>query len=108
MPPPPNVLVEAVHSIACGKKYLSAEIACKLALHDFASEQSDGLSAREMEILRQPAQGLSIKEIAESMGLNPKTIANHRTAIKQKLGAETAIQLLRKANELGFETLLPT
>ena len=47
----------------------------------------------------------SVKEIAESKGLNPKTIANHQTAIKQKLGAETAIQMLRKANELGFETL---
>jgi two-component system, NarL family, invasion response regulator UvrY len=101
----PNVLIEAVHSIALGQKYLSAEIACKLALHDFASDLSDGLSARETEILRRLARGLSIKEIAESMGLNPKTIANHQTAIKQKLGVETAIQLLRKASELGFETL---
>jgi two-component system, NarL family, invasion response regulator UvrY len=100
----PDVLVEAVHSIARGKKYLSAEIASKLALNDFAADQS-GLSARELEILGQLAQGLSVEEIGKLMGLNPKTIANHQTAIKQKLGADTAIQLLRKANELGLVRL---
>jgi two-component system, NarL family, invasion response regulator UvrY len=99
----PNVLVEAIHSVASGKKYLSPEIAQKLALRDFALDQSDGLSAREFEVLRLLANGHSIKEIAESLGLNPKTVANHQSAIKQKLGADTAIQLLRKANQLGLE-----
>jgi hypothetical protein len=41
--------------------------------------------------------------IAESMDLNPKTIADHQSAIKQKLGAETAIQLLKIAAQLGLE-----
>ena len=55
----PTVLVEAVHSVAGGRKYLSAEIAHKLALRDFAVDESaaDGLSAREFEVLRQLAQG---------------------------------------------------
>jgi two-component system invasion response regulator UvrY len=99
----PNVLVDAVHSVARGKKYLSAEIAQKLALHDFATDQADALSAREFEVLRMLASGRSVKEIAESLGLHPKTVANHQSAIKQKLGADTAIQLLRKAHQLGLE-----
>jgi two-component system, NarL family, invasion response regulator UvrY len=99
----PNVLVEAIHAVASGKKYLSPEIAQKLALRDFALDQADGLSAREFEVLRLLANGHSIREIAESLGLNPKTVANHQSAIKQKLGADTAIQLLRKANQLGLE-----
>jgi len=99
----PNVLVEAIHSVASGKKYLSAEIAQKLAMHDFNVDQADGLSAREFEVLRLLAKGHSVKEIAESMGLHPKTVANHQSAIKQKLGADTAIQLLRKAHQLGLE-----
>jgi two-component system, NarL family, invasion response regulator UvrY len=99
----PNVLVEAVHSVASGKKFLSADIARKLALRDFSDRaEADGLSAREFEVLRLLAQGSSVKEIAESMGLNPKTIANHQSAIKQKLGADTAIQLLKKAAQLGL------
>src|SRR5271170_2835340 len=41
----PTVLVEAIHAVAVGKKYLSPEIAQKLALRDFAIDQSaaDGL-----------------------------------------------------------------
>ncbi len=100
----PNVLVEAVHAVAAGTKYLSAEIARKLALRDFPSKPaSDGLSAREFEVLRLLVQGQSVRQIAQTMGLNAKTIANHQSAIKQKLGAETAVQLCQKASELGLE-----
>ncbi len=98
----PNVLVEAVHSVAVGKKYLSPQIAQRLALNDSNASQAEDLSAREFEVLRQLAQGRSIKEIAETLGLNPKTVANHQSVIKQKLGADTAIQLLKKASELGL------
>lgn len=98
----PNVLVEAVHSVAVGKKYLSPQIAQRLALNDSNASQAEDLSAREFEVLRQLAQGRSIKEIAETLGINPKTVANHQSVIKQKLGADTAIQLLKKASELGL------
>jgi DNA-binding NarL/FixJ family response regulator len=102
----PDVLVEAVHAVAEGKKYLSGDIARKLALREAGVEQqgADKLSAREFEVLHLLAQGRSIKEIAESMGINSKTVANHQSIIKQKLGADTAIQLLIKANQLGMET----
>jgi DNA-binding NarL/FixJ family response regulator len=101
----PNVLVQAIHSVAGGNKYLSPEIAQKLALRDAAIDKdaADGLSAREFEVLRLLAQGQSIKEIAQSMGLNPKTVANHQSAIKQKLGTDTALQLLKRASELWLE-----
>jgi len=48
-------------------------------------------------------QGQSIGDIAESMQLNSKTVANHQSSIKRKLGADTAIQLLRKAAQLGLD-----
>lgn len=100
----PNVLVEAIHAVAQGKKYLSPKIAQDLALRDFepGMAAADALSAREFEVLRHLAQGRTIREIAASMGLNPKTVANHQSAIKQKLGADTAIQLLKKATQLGL------
>ncbi|MGA8271011.1 MAG: response regulator transcription factor, partial [Candidatus Sulfotelmatobacter sp.] len=100
----PNVLVEAINTVASGKKYLSPEIAQKLALRDFVTDQTaaGALSAREFEVLRLLAQGRSIKEIAQTMGLNPKTVANHQSAIKHKLGADTAIQLFKRATQLGL------
>jgi DNA-binding NarL/FixJ family response regulator len=57
-----------------------------------------------MQVLRLLAQGQSVKSIAESMGLSPKTVANHQSVIKQKLAADTAIELLRKAIELGLHS----
>jgi two-component system, NarL family, invasion response regulator UvrY len=100
----PNVLVQAIHSIASGKRYLSPEIAQKLALRDLAIDKdaAGSLSAREFEVLQLLTQGQSIREIAQSLGLNAKTVANHQSVIKQKLGAESAIQLLTRAGQLGL------
>lgn len=77
-------------------------VAQELALREVVLDTSanGALSAREFEVLRLLGQGESIKKIAQSMGLNPKTIANHQSSIKQKLGAETALQLLRNAEAI--------
>jgi two-component system invasion response regulator UvrY len=99
----PTVLVDAIHTVAAGKKYLSPEMAQKLALQGSNTNPADSLSSREFEVLHMLAQGHSVKEIAESMGLSTKTVANQQSAIKQKLGADTAIELLKKANQLGLE-----
>ena len=101
----PTVLVEAIHAVAAGKRYLSPEVAQKLALLDVVVDPAaaDGLTAREFEVLRLLAQGQSIEKIAESMSLNAKTVANHQTVIKRKLGVDTAIQLLKKAAQLGLD-----
>jgi DNA-binding NarL/FixJ family response regulator len=98
----PNVLVEAVHAIARGKRYISADIAHALTQRQVArdGDASNGLSAREFEVLRMLVQGLTVRDIAEAMGLNAKTVANHQSTIKQKLGVETAVQLARVGSEL--------
>src|SRR5262249_25666196 len=98
----PSVLVEAVQAVARGKKYVSADIADGLTRRHIAasSDTANGLSAREFEVLRFLIQGKRLQEIGEAMGLHPKTIANHQSAIKQKLGAETAVQLARIGSEL--------
>jgi DNA-binding NarL/FixJ family response regulator len=100
----PSVLVEAVHTVASGRKYLSAAVAQTLALRAEALDQaaSNGLSAREFEVLRQLVRGQSIKDIAVSMGINPKTVSNHQSVIRQKLGADSALQLLSIARRMGL------
>ena len=52
-------------------------------------------------------QGQSVRDIAQTLGINPKTVANHQSAIKQKLGADTAVQLLRIAESLGISPEKP-
>jgi two-component system, NarL family, invasion response regulator UvrY len=101
----PHVLVEAVHAIARGKRYLSTQIAQELALRNVNAEAGklNDLSIREFEVLRFLIEGRSIRAIAEAMNLNPKTIANHQSTIKQKLGVATPVQLLRAAENLGLK-----
>jgi two-component system, NarL family, invasion response regulator UvrY len=97
----PNVLVEAVHAVAAGGKYLSPDIAQVLAMQQVSKHDPLGdLSTREFEILRFLVEGLPVKDIAERMNLNPKTVANHQSIIRQKLGAESAVQLARLGAEI--------
>jgi DNA-binding NarL/FixJ family response regulator len=97
----PNVLVEAVLAIARGKKYLSPEVAQDVALGEGVAYLHD-LTQREFEVLRLIIQGQTVQQIANTLGLNSKTVANHQSAVRQKLGAETTIELMRRANALGI------
>jgi two-component system invasion response regulator UvrY len=104
----PHVLVEAVDAVASGKRYLSHDVAQTLALSGLDSPLAahNELSAREFEVLKLLVQGQSLNEIAEQLGLNQKTVANHQSAIKQKLGAENTAQLFRAASRLGLVSLV--
>ena len=48
-----------------------------------------GLTAREVEVLRLLARGLSNKEIAERLVISPKTVGNHVEHIYAKIGASS-------------------
>ena len=48
-----------------------------------------GLTAREVEVLRLLARGLSNKEIAKQLVISPKTAGNHIEHIYSKIGAST-------------------
>lgn len=99
----PRVLVDAVDAVASGKRFLSQDVAQALALSPSSLEGSGSpLSAREFEVLKLLVQGCTLAEIAAQLGLNQKTIANHQSSIKQKLGAGSAAQLFRAAMRLGL------
>lgn len=98
----PTVLVEAVSAVARGQRYLSHDVAVSLALAPAPTSSAPSLSAREFEILKLLAQGCSLSEIARQLCRNQKTVANHQSAIKQKLGAQNTAQLVRIAMQLGL------
>jgi len=102
----PEVLVEAVRSVARGEVFLSADIARTIALHEISGKNAPfaALSTREFEIARMLVAGHSVRTIAERLCLNYKTVANHQSSIRQKLGAGTAAQLIRIATDNGLLT----
>jgi len=64
------------------------------------------LSAREFEVFRLLAQGHSSAQCAQALGLSPKTISNHETLIKEKLGVLTSAALVHLA--LRHELITPS
>ena len=94
-------LVEAVKIVAGGGRYIEREIASALALN-LASpgEHVRELSARELDILRLLAQGMSLSAISEELGIAYKTVANTCTLIKQKMMLETSSELIKLALEI--------
>jgi two-component system, NarL family, invasion response regulator UvrY len=100
----PDVLVEAVLTVARGKQYISAEVAHELALRSVSPSEDPSLqlSPREFEVLRLLVVGMPVGDIAAHLGLTPKTVANHQSILRQKLGASSAIQLLQAAERLGI------
>jgi len=105
----PDVLVDAVRAVARGDTFLSPDIAHGVALRALrgSDDALQSLSDREFEIVRLLAQGRSVREIAELLCLNHKTVANYQWAIRQKLGADTAVELLRIAAANGLTTARP-
>lgn len=103
----PDVLVEAVRSVAAGKRYISHDIAQTLALQsvhagDGGVSRVAALSNREFEVMRLLAAGDTLAAIAEKLQLSYKTVANHQSSIRQKLGVETHVQLIRVAAQYGM------
>lgn len=56
---------------------------------------AETLTAREMEVLEQIAQGASNKEAGRHLGISPRTVEVHRARIMEKLGARNTADLMR-------------
>ncbi|MBN9508530.1 MAG: response regulator transcription factor [Alphaproteobacteria bacterium] len=98
----PQELLSALRRVAEGGRYIEAEIAQALALQNTTSEDPlQGLSERNLEILRLLAGGRSLAEIAASLGVGYKTVANACTQIKATLGVARTADLVRLAIAMG-------
>jgi two-component system, NarL family, invasion response regulator UvrY len=99
----PDLLVAAVRCVAAGGRYLSPDVEQAMAQQSSGTQQlAAALSTRELEVLRLLSQGYGVEEIGERLGVSPKTAANHQSSIKQKLGANSALQLILIAQQSGL------
>jgi two-component system invasion response regulator UvrY len=107
---PPDEIVEAVRRVAGGRTYIEHEIAEQLVFSNIRtpSHPLKDLSARDLEILRLLAQGCSLSQIADTIGVSYKTAANNCTQIKGKLGTPSTAELIRLAIHFGLIAPLPS
>ena len=93
-------LVHAVRLAADGRTYLQPELGAKLAADP--GETTDGLSDRELDVLRLIALGHTNSEIAEELYLSVRTVESHRAHIQQKLQLTKRSELVRYALGRGL------
>lgn len=95
-------LLTAVRRVAEGGRYIENEIAQQLALHKVSAGRGlQDLTERDLEIMRLLAEGMSLAEIADALGIGYKTVANGCSQIKAKLGVTRTNELVRLAMTLG-------
>jgi two-component system response regulator NreC len=93
-------LVTAVRLAAEGKTYLQPELGARLASEP--ADGNDGLSDRELDVLRLVALGLTNAEIGEELAVSVRTVESHRSRIQQKLGVTKRSELVRYAIGRGM------
>ncbi|MCH7971290.1 MAG: response regulator transcription factor [Chloroflexi bacterium] len=105
----PRELLEAVRAASRGEAYIHPSLQRKL-IGDYVSrtEGSDqasmlaDLTERELEVLRLIVDGLTSREIAESLVISPNTVERHRQNIMSKLGLHNRAELVRYAISKGL------
>jgi DNA-binding NarL/FixJ family response regulator len=93
-------LIEAIRRIAQGKKYITPELAERLAdeLKPGADKAPhDKLSDREYHLLCLIAKGKNTKEIAAELSLSIKTIGTHRASLLDKMEMKSNAELTHYA-----------
>lgn len=82
----PECLIDAVHAVIGGRRYLSPGLPQRLLQGADVGSGVESLTQREFEIFRLLSSGESLADCARSLHLSPKTVSNHQSLIKDKLG----------------------
>ena len=100
----PETLLEAITSVAAGKRYIDPGVAQRLALTDLegAASPAERLSEREFEVFIRLARGDTVQRIAEDLRLAASTIGTHLYNVKQKLGVANQSELTLLAIRYGL------
>jgi DNA-binding NarL/FixJ family response regulator len=87
----PEDLSRAIHTVHAGDTIIAPDLAQKM-LNTFEGGRPQGnahlappLTERELEVIRALAQGMSDRQIAQTLGISEKTVRNHTSNIYRKL-----------------------
>ena len=93
----PKNLVDAIRRVVAGGRYISPELAERLATEltvDAGKPLHASLSDREFDVLRAIASGQTVGEIADRLSLSVKTVSTYRTRILEKMRLKNNAEMM--------------
>ncbi|MEE8160585.1 MAG: response regulator transcription factor [Acidobacteriota bacterium] len=93
-------LSQAVHAVLKGKAYVTPLVTRNLVhslVHETRGESFVSLTNRQREVLTLLVQGHTMKEVAATLKISPRTVAFHKYRIMSLLGISTTAELIRYA-----------
>jgi two-component system response regulator NreC len=95
-------LIHAIDAVKRGGQYLSSRALNKVVKQHVRGERRvatdyERLSAREREVIKLLADGLTLKEVATQLGLSVKTVDNHKTNMMRKLDLHDRAEVIKYA-----------
>jgi two-component system response regulator NreC len=94
------ILIQAIDSARTGQTFVDPTVGARLAAEPLSRDgHPDGLSDREVDVLRLLALGHTNAEAAHELGISVRTVETHRSHIQQKTGLGSRSQLVRYAQE---------
>jgi DNA-binding NarL/FixJ family response regulator len=96
----PENLLDAIHKVAGGGRYIDPGLTEELAFNTAFPEQSlphNLLSSREFEVFRLLVIGKHINEISQQLFISNKTVSTHKTRIMEKMKLSNTADLVRYA-----------
>jgi DNA-binding NarL/FixJ family response regulator len=105
---PVESVIVAIRRVLNGEIYVSPRLSDQLfsrrgALAVGPQDTIGSLSNRELEVLEFLGRGRTTQQIANRLGLSPKTVESYREKLKTKLGLKNSAELMRRAIEWFLE-----
>lgn len=94
-------LLKALKKVVAGCRFMSPSVSDNLLAFRLESGGA-ALSAREREVLRLIASGLSGKAIARTLNISPKTVETYRNRLMSKLNLHSVAEIVRYAIRVGL------
>ena len=104
----PALLIEAVRAAARGDALVSPRITVRLLRHFTRTTalgtepEPGGLTARELDIVREVARGLTNTEVAAELFVTVSTVKTHLARVQEKLGARNRVEIAIWAHRTGL------
>ncbi|MHC8393014.1 response regulator [Pseudomonas sp. LB3P93] len=93
----------AIKSVREGRRFISESLRTALAQADTAAQsRSPLLSAKEHEVVRMLASGMTVSEIASYFKRSVSTISKQKSMAMQRLGISTDVDLFAYARDSGM------